>query len=160
MITVNLTVNGRHISREVPPTMSLLEFLRNELRLTGAKHGCGRGECGACTVIMNGEAVDSCLIPIAKADGTEIVTVEGLGTAENLSPLQRSFIECGAIQCGYCTPGMIMSAQALLDKTLTPTTEQIREAIGGNVCRCTGYTKIEEAIRTAANAYMEEKNHG
>lgn len=134
----------------------LLDLLREELHLTGVKKGCGKGECGACTVIMDGKAVNSCMVPAAKAEGCSIETIEGLSKDGILHPLQRAFVDCGAIQCGFCTPGMILSAKALLDRTLTPTEEELREAISGNICRCTGYVKIREAILEAARQMREE----
>ena len=129
--------------------MTLLQAIREIFHITGTKQGCGNGECGACTVIMNGEPVRSCLILAPEADGAEIITLEGIG-GENLSPLQKAFIEEGAIQCGFCTPGMLISARALLDSNPHPTTEEIKLAISGNLCRCTGYVKIIQAIERVA----------
>ena len=150
MEKISLTLNGKFISVEVDPSLRLLDFLRKTLGLTGTKEGCGRGECGACTVIMNGKAVTSCIIPVMRADGAVIETVEGLAKGEKLHPIQEEFIDKGAIQCGFCTPGFIMSSKALLDENPNPTTLEIREALGGNICRCTGYVKIEEAVVAAA----------
>ena len=147
---INLTVNGRKISRLVDCELSLLEFLRDELHLTGTKKGCGKGECGACTVILNGKAVTSCIVPIMRADNGVVTTIEGLAQGGKLTPLQEQFILKGAIQCGFCTPGMIMSAKALLDVNPDPSREEIKEALGGNICRCTGYQPIEEAVLSAA----------
>ncbi|MBO4302245.1 (2Fe-2S)-binding protein [Methanosarcinaceae archaeon] len=150
MERLSFTLNGKKISADVDPDMRLADFLRDQLCLTGTKIGCGKGECGACTVIMNGKAVTSCIIPVMRAEGAVIETIEGLAKGGKLHPLQEEFINKGAIQCGFCTPGFIMSAKALLDENNNPTPEQVREAIGGNICRCTGYVKIEEAILSAA----------
>jgi len=150
MERLSFTLNGKKISADVDPDMRLADFLRDQLCLTGTKIGCGKGECGACTVIMNGKAVTSCIIPIMRAQGAVIETIEGLAKGDKLHPLQEEFINKGAIQCGFCTPGFIMSAKALLDENNNPTPEQVREAIGGNICRCTGYVKIEEAVLSAA----------
>lgn len=147
---LNVTINGEWITEEVDPEVSLLDFLREKMLLTGTKKGCGKGECGACTVIMNGKAVTSCIIPVMRAMDADIRTIEGLADGDKLHPIQEEFINRGAIQCGFCTPGMIMSAKALLDLEPNPDREQVREAIGGNICRCTGYKKIEEAVLGAA----------
>ncbi|WP_258358450.1 (2Fe-2S)-binding protein [Moorella sulfitireducens] len=148
---LKLTINGRVYQVDVSADTTLLELLRDYLGLTGTKEGCGKGECGACTVIMDGLAVDSCLIPAAKADGAEILTIEGLASPDGrLHPLQESFISEGAVQCGFCTPGMIMSAKALLDQNPYPTREEIKVALSGNLCRCTGYAKIITAVEKAA----------
>jgi len=130
--------------------MTLLQMLRERLALTGTKNGCEAGECGACTVLMNGEPVNSCLVLAAEADGAEIVTVEGLAHDDQLDVVQQSFIEEGAVQCGFCTPGVLISARALLDRNPSPTEEEIREALVGNLCRCTGYTRIVRAVQQAA----------
>ena len=147
---IDFKVNGRDYSLEVRDDMRLLDFLREELKLTGTKEGCGEGECGACTVIIDGKAVNSCLVLVPEIDGREVITVEGLERDGRLHPLQESFIEKGAVQCGFCTPGMLMSAKALLDGNADPSDEEIMEAIEGNLCRCTGYYKIVQAIRAAA----------
>lgn len=147
---IDFKVNGRDYSLEVREDMRLLDFLREELKLTGTKEGCGEGECGACTVIIDGKAVNSCLVLVPEIDGREVITVEGLERDGRLHPLQESFIEKGAVQCGFCTPGMLMSAKALLDRNPDPSDEEIMEAIEGNLCRCTGYYKIVQAIRAAA----------
>ncbi len=135
---------------EVDPGRTLLHVLRNELGLKGAKEGCGRGECGSCTVLLNGKAILSCLTLIPAVQGCSITTIEGLETEEGLHPLQKAFIDHGAVQCGYCTPGMILSAKALLDETPSPTQDELREALSGNLCRCTGYVKIVQAVQSMA----------
>ncbi len=147
---IRVTVNGMVETASVPSGMTLLEFLRERLYLTGAKEGCGMGECGACTVLLDGVPVTSCLVLAVEADGREVRTVEGEATDGELSALQRAFIEEGAVQCGFCTPGMIMSARALLQRNPHPSDPEIREAIAGNLCRCTGYEAIVRAIRRAA----------
>jgi carbon-monoxide dehydrogenase small subunit len=149
-ISINLEINEKKYKIKVEPHWTLLHLLRNELGLKGTKVGCGTGECGACTVLVNGESVHSCITLAAQMDGKKITTIEGIGTHENPHPLQQSFIEAGAIQCGFCTPGMILSAKALLDKNPNPTTEEIKRSIDGNLCRCTGYVNIINAIRNAA----------
>lgn len=148
-IAVNLKVNNRNHSLFIPAKTTLLQALRDYLGLTGVKEGCGKGECGACTVLLDGKAVPSCLVLAAQAEGKDVLTVEGLAN-EGLTPLQRAFVEEGAVQCGYCTPGMILSAEALLRENPNPSEEEIKEAISGNLCRCTGYLKIIKAIKKAA----------
>jgi carbon-monoxide dehydrogenase small subunit len=147
---ISVTVNGESYEREVVPATSLLDFLRTDLNLTGTKEGCGEGECGACAVILNGRLVDSCLILAVEADGQTIQTIEGVGRNGRLHPLQNAFAEKGAAQCGYCTPGMIMAAKNLLDHNPKPTAEETLKAIAGNLCRCTGYGSIVDAILSAA----------
>jgi len=142
-----LTINGKEYELAVSPNMTLADLLRQELLLTGTKKGCELGECGTCTVIMNGRAVNSCLVLAVQASGKDIITVEGLETEQGLHPLQKKFIENGAIQCGFCTPGMLLSAKTLLDKNPKPSEQEIRTAISGNLCRCTGYQKIVESIK-------------
>jgi len=142
-----LTINGKEYELAVSPNMTLADLLRQELLLTGTKKGCELGECGTCTVIMNGRAVNSCLVLAVQASGKDIITVEGLETEKGLHPLQKKFIENGAIQCGFCTPGMLLSAKTLLDKNPKPSEQEIRTAISGNLCRCTGYQKIVESIK-------------
>jgi aerobic-type carbon monoxide dehydrogenase small subunit (CoxS/CutS family) len=150
-VPLDLLVNGEHHEVFVPVHKTLLEVLREELDLTGTKHGCELGECGACAVLVDGEAILSCLaLPIEHQAPASIITVEGLADGARLHPLQDTFAELGAAQCGYCTPGMLVTARALLDRTLTPTREQIVEALSGNLCRCTGYVKIFEAVELAA----------
>jgi carbon-monoxide dehydrogenase small subunit len=148
MITQALTMklNGEEVTVQVKPSALLVEVLRDQLELTGTKVACGEGECGACTVLLDGEPVNSCLVPALKIQGREVMTVEGLAPLGELHPLQKAFVEHGAVQCGYCTPGMLMSAKALLDHNPNPTEEEVRQAISGNLCRCTGYAKIVEAI--------------
>lgn len=150
-----LTVNGEQIEAYVDPSIRLVDFLREELQLTGTKIGCKRGECGACTVILNGKAVTSCIIPVMKAQGGVVETIEGLSKNGELHPIQVEFINRGAIQCGFCTPGMIMSAKALIDENPDPTPDEVKEALGGNICRCTGYKKIQEAVLAAAKVMRE-----
>ena len=148
---INLTVNGQKMTVEVESQRTLLELLRDQLSFTGVKEGCGDGECGACTVLMDGQPVRSCLILAVEAQNTEILTIEGLATGDGLHPLQQSFVKEGAVQCGFCTPGFILAAKALLDRHPHPTDQQIREAMGGHLCRCTGYETIFLAIKAAAN---------
>ena len=150
MIKIKINVNGKNHELEVEDSMRLLDILRDELRLTGTKEGCAVGECGACTVIMNGDAVNSCLILATQANNATIKTVENLEQDNVLSKLQNAFVDEGAIQCGFCTPGMLMSAKALLDKNPHPTEEQIKDALEGNLCRCTGYVPILNAVKKAA----------
>ncbi len=155
--TLKFTLNGEPTEVDISPSDLLVDVLRNKLGLTGTKIGCGMGECGACTVILDGLAVDSCLVPAMKAMGANVETIEGVGNADKFHPVQETFMDLGAIQCGYCTPGMIMSSKALLDKNIDPTKEEIREAIAGNICRCTGYVKIEEAVSAAAKVLKGDK---
>lgn len=154
MSTVTLTLNHERRSFEAEPQETLLHLLREKARLTGVKCGCELGECGACTVIYNGRAVNSCCVLAEQADGSDVVTIEGIGTADEPHPLQQAFMDAGAIQCGFCTPGMILSAKALLDRVSHPDEETIREALSGNLCRCTGYSKIIEAVQLAVK-YMD-----
>ncbi|MCX6095278.1 MAG: (2Fe-2S)-binding protein [Candidatus Bipolaricaulota bacterium] len=154
---IRLTVNGKSEEASVPAAMTLLEFLRERLYLTGAKEGCGAGECGACTVLLDGLPVTACLVLAVEGDGREVRTVEGEAKATGLSVLQRAFIEEGAIQCGFCTPGMIMSARGLLERNSNPTDAEIVEAIAGNLCRCTGYEAIVAAIRRAAKEERDRR---
>ena len=150
MINITLNVNHEDYQIEVAPYHTLLDVLRNKLGFTDVKNGCDEGECGACTVLLDGRPVTSCLMLAAQAQGKKIITARGLATNGNLHPLQEKFIEYGAIQCGYCTPGMLLVAKALLDKNPNPTEEEIRTAISGNICRCTGYQQIVEAIMATA----------
>lgn len=150
-LIIELTINGKKKKVETTPSTRLLDLIRGDLHLTGTKEGCGKGECGACTVIMNGELVASCLVLAPQADGAVITTIEGVGDDKGLDPVQEAFIETGAIQCGFCTPGMILAAKKLLEENPHPTEEEIKRGISGNLCRCTGYQKIFDAIRLAAD---------
>jgi carbon-monoxide dehydrogenase small subunit len=149
---INLKVNGEIYEVAVEPRKTLLDIIRDDLGLTGTKKGCDQGECGSCTVIFNGKAVNSCLVLAVEAEGKDVLTIEGLAKGTKLHPIQEAFINHGAIQCGFCTPGMIMSAKVLLDKNPNPTEKEVRDAIGGNLCRCTGYVKIVEAILAATKS--------
>jgi aerobic-type carbon monoxide dehydrogenase small subunit (CoxS/CutS family) len=148
---LTMIVNDHEVKVDVQADELLVDVLRDRLGLIGTKVGCNEGECGACTVIMGGEAVLACLLPALRAQGQQITTIEGLSDGETLHPLQQAFVEHGAVQCGYCIPGFIMSAKALLDRSQHPTRDEIKEAIAGNLCRCTGYVKIIEAIEEVAN---------
>ena len=150
MYPLTMTLNGESVSVEIEPFDLLVDVLRDKLGLTGTKIGCNEGECGACTVIMDGETVNSCLVLAAEANGKSIVTVEGVGSRDKLHPVQKAFVEHGGMQCGFCTPGMIVTATYLLNENPHPTEEEIREGLAGNFCRCTGYTKIIESIEAAA----------
>jgi aerobic carbon-monoxide dehydrogenase small subunit len=150
-IRVTFSVNGETHNLLAWPMARLLDVLREELRLTGTKEGCGEGECGACSVIIDGELVNSCLVPIAQANETKIITIEGVAEGERLHALQRAFIECGGAQCGICTPGMIMAAIHLLHLNPNPSETEIRNGLAGNLCRCTGYMKIFDAVRFTTN---------
>ena len=150
-LIIELTINGKKRKVETTSSTRLLDLLRDDLHLTGTKEGCGKGECGACTVIMNGELVASCLILAPQADGAVITTIEGVGDDTCLDPVQEAFIETGAVQCGFCTPGMILVAKKLLKENPHPDEEEIKRGISGNLCRCTGYQKIFDAIKLAAN---------
>ena len=149
-LVVHYTINGRRYEAYIEPNFTLLEVVRDELRLTGAKEGCGTGDCGACSMIVNGKLVTSCLMLAPQAEGAEILTIEGLAQDGQLHPVQQAFIEQGAVQCGFCIPGMILAGKVLLDENPRPSQQEIREAIAGNLCRCTGYTRIVEAIAAAA----------
>ena len=155
-----LTVNGQPRAAEVPPLKRLLDVLREDLALTGTKEGCGEGECGACSVVLDGELVNSCLVPACQADGASVLTVEGLAAqgklGEELAPVQKCFLEHGAAQCGICTPGMLVAARCFLDARTPATDEAVREALAGNLCRCTGYQKIIEAVQLAASIKAKE----
>lgn len=149
-MSVTLTVNGSLLTLEAPPAARLLDVLRERLGLTGTKEGCGEGECGACTVLLDGVPVNSCLVALGQCGGREVTTIEGLGDARHLTPLQEAMVTEGGAQCGICTPGMLLSAEALLRERPAPTDTEIREAIAGNVCRCTGYQRIVNAIAEGA----------
>lgn len=157
-LKIELTINGK--KREVKTTTStrLLDLIRDDLHLTGTKEGCGKGECGACTVIMNGELVASCLVLALQADGAVITTIEGIGDDKCLDPVQEAFIETGAVQCGFCIPGMILAAKKLLEENPHPDEEEIKQGISGNLCRCTGYQKIIDAIKLVANRLSSSDN--
>ena len=151
MIAVTFILNGKEMHVESKVNRTLLELLREDFGLTGAKNSCGgEGECGSCTVIMDGYAVNACLVPVGQVDGSSVLTIEGLSSDEEQHPIQTAFLESGAVQCGYCTPGAILSVKALLDKIPDPSNEMIKEALSGNLCRCTGYVKMVHAVKTAA----------
>ena len=152
---ISLKVNGHEYTLSVEPRQTLLDTLRYDLRLTGTKEGCGDGNCGSCTVRMDGQAVNSCLMLAVRADGRNVTTIEGLATDARLHPLQEAFADLGAAQCGYCTPGFLITAKALLDEHSHPTRDQIREALSGNLCRCTGYQQIFEAVEAAIQSGAE-----
>ena len=147
---IQMRVNGEEVEGWVEPRRTLLDFLRDDLNLTGTKKGCDLGNCGSCTVLMDGKPINSCLVLAVEAEGREILTIEGLSEGSKLHPIQEAFIQHGAVQCGYCTPGMILSAKALLDENPRPSEEEVRIAISGNLCRCTGYKRIVGAILNMA----------
>ena len=147
---IEMTINGALYYTDVPPMKPLLAVLREDLGFAGPKEGCGEGECGACSVIIDGKLVNACLVPAVQASGSEILTVEGLGDPDDMDLLQRAFVSEGAVQCGFCTPGMVMAARALLEENPTPTRDEIKVALSGNICRCTGYEKIYDAVEKAA----------
>lgn len=153
---IKLIINGEPAEVTVSPRATLLEVIRDKLELTGTKEACSLGECGACTVILDGKAVNSCLVLAVEANGKEILTIEGLSKNGQLHPLQKAFIDEGAVQCGFCTPGMILSAKALLDKNPEADEDEIKEALAGNLCRCTGYIKIVKAVKTAAQTMKKQ----
>ncbi len=148
--TIHIKINGQPQEVAVEPHWTLLEMVREQLALTGSKEGCGTGDCGACSMIVDGRLITSCLMLAPEADGSEVLTIEGLARNGELHPVQQSFIEAGGVQCGFCTPGMIMAAKALLDRNPRPTLEDVRLGLAGNLCRCTGYAKIYEAVLAAA----------
>jgi len=153
---IRFVLNGEKVRVDVPAHWTLLRLLRDKLGLTGTKEGCGIGECGTCTVLLEGVPVNSCLVMAPKVEGKRVETVEGLGTRDSLHPLQKSFIDHGAVQCGFCTPGILMSSKALLDGNPRPTREEIKDAIAGHLCRCTGYHQIIEAVEEAGKSLKEE----
>ena len=148
-IKVSINVNGINYTKEIDPSIRLIDFLRDDLKLKGTKEGCGEGECGACTVIVNGKAINSCLMLASSAHEKNVITIEGISDKDTLHPIQEAFMEVGAIQCGYCTPGMILSAKALLDEKPNASEEEIKVSLSGNLCRCTGYKKIIQAVMLA-----------
>lgn len=150
-LLLSLTVNGDSVELAVTPNSTLLEVLRNDLGLTGVKEGCSEGTCGACTVLMDGRPIRSCITLAVEAEGAEILTIEGVAASGELHPVQEAFVDHGAVQCGFCTPGMVLASKALLDKDPSPSDDTIRNALAGNFCRCTGYTKILQAVRAAAD---------
>jgi len=152
---VRITINGLLREVAVPANRTLLDLLREDLDLTGTKHGCGEGDCGACTVLLDGEPVNACLVLAAEAEGREVTTIEGLASGALLHPVQQAFVDAGAVQCGYCTPGMVLVAAALVAHNPSPTESDVRHAISGNFCRCTGYQKIVEAVLTASARVRE-----
>jgi aerobic-type carbon monoxide dehydrogenase small subunit (CoxS/CutS family) len=157
-VSISFTLNGDKVTAEVPPSWTLLNTLREYFELTGPKEGCGAGECGACTVIVDGKAVNSCIYPIPEVEGKSVTTIEGIaGKDGTLHPLQKAFIENNGVQCGFCTSGMIMAAKALLDHNPDPTEDEIRTGIAGNLCRCTGYVQIVESIEKAGEMIRQEK---
>lgn len=156
--TIALNINAENYLLKIEDNELLLDVIRVKAGLTGTKHGCGTGECGACTVLIDGEPVNSCIYLAVRAEGKKIITVEGLSNGDALHPLQRAFINNAAVQCGFCGPGMLMSAKALLDTNPNPTDEEIREGIAGNICRCSGYVKIVKAIHEAAQVIANERN--
>ena len=158
--TINVRVNDVDYTREVSSSKTLLDFLREDLELTGAKKGCDNGDCGSCTILLDGKPILSCLFLAVEADGHDILTIEGMSRGNRLHPLQEAFIEAGAIQCGYCTPGMVLAAKALLEENPNPTEGEIREAIAGHLCRCTGYGHIVTAIKNAANREKVQEKGG
>jgi carbon-monoxide dehydrogenase small subunit len=158
LFTLKAKVNGKPINLTVDPRRRLLDVLREDLGFTGVKEGCGEGECGACTVLFNGKPVNSCMILAPEANGSEITTIEGMAPEGTLHPIQEAFLEAGAVQCGYCTPGMVLSAKALLDGNRDPDEGEIKIALSGNLCRCTGYTKIFKAVHLAAQKLSLEED--
>ncbi|MEF3244950.1 MAG: (2Fe-2S)-binding protein [Caldisericaceae bacterium] len=149
-VEIHFTLNGEEYNLTVPANLTLLQIIRERIGLTGTKRGCGKGECGACTVIFNGKSVNSCLVLAPKVDESEVLTVEGIGTFDHPHPIQEAFVEEGAVQCGFCTPGFVVSSYYLLSKNPHPSEEEIREGLSGNLCRCTGYIKIINALKKAS----------
>ncbi|MDC7245529.1 MAG: (2Fe-2S)-binding protein [Sphaerochaetaceae bacterium] len=155
---ISLTINNESYVREVAVNRTLLEFLREDLGLTGAKEGCNEGECGACTVLVDGKPVNSCLMLAVEADGSTILTIEGLADGDKLHPLQQAFIDEGAVQCGFCTPGMIMTGKAIIDEYGNPSEQEIRKLMEGNLCRCTGYTRVIKTVKKTADSMVENSD--
>lgn len=156
--TIRFTVNGKELEVAPPPMKRLLDVLREDLGLTGTKEGCGEGECGSCSVRMNGDLVNSCMVPILQVSGATVETVEGLAREDEMHPLQKAFLECGGAQCGICTPGMLMAATHLLRHTPRPTMAEIREGLAGNLCRCTGFIRIFESVVAASTTENETES--
>ena len=154
---VDFILNGKNVSVDVEADEVLVDTLREKLMLTGTKKGCGTGDCGTCTVLLDGEAVRSCILLTAMVEGRKVTTIEGVGSVDNLHPVQQAFIDTSAVQCGFCTPGMVLTSIALLDKNPDPTEEEIRTALSGNLCRCTGYEKIVKAVRLAAERMAKKE---
>ncbi len=157
---LTMKLNGEDVEVAIEPSVMLIDVLRGTLHLIGTKESCGRGECGACTVLLDGEAVNSCITPAMSAMNRELLTIEGLGRPGKLHPIQEAFVEYGAVQCGFCTPGMVLTAKALLDVNPNPTEGEVREALSGNLCRCTGYVKIVEAVLMAAKKLRKQPEAG
>ncbi|WP_372995004.1 (2Fe-2S)-binding protein [Lutispora sp.] len=157
MMTLSFNLNGKETKVEINPWDTLANVLRRNLMLTGTKKGCEEGECGACTVLLEGKPVNSCIVPAAKVQGKKVVTIEGLSDNGELHPIQEAFIEAGAIQCGFCTPGVVLSAKALLDMDIMPSEEEIKQELSGHLCRCTGYVQFIEAVKLAS-AKLQKKN--
>lgn len=155
MINLKFILNRKEIKATTEPSIRLIDLLRDKLNLTGTKEGCGVGECGACTVLMNGKTVNSCLILAAQIEGSKIVTIEGIANGNELHPIQKNFLKYGAVQCGFCSPAMVLSAYALLEENPNPTEEEIKDAIAGNLCRCTGYKQIIEAIKESTKELVK-----
>ena len=155
--TITVTVNDEKYTRDVAVSRTLLEFVREELGLTGAKEGCNEGECGACTVILDGKAISSCMYLAVDADGKSVLTIEGLASNGELHPLQQAFVDEGAVQCGFCTPGMVLTAKAILDEVPNPSEDEIRKMMEGNLCRCTGYNRIIDAVKKVADELNQVK---
>lgn len=154
--TINVTINHESEQVVVPSNMTLMQMLREKVALTGTKNGCSAGECGACTVLMNGEPVNSCMVLAVECDGAQIVTVEGLAGDKQLDPIQEAIIQAGGVQCGFCTPGILISSRALLDRNPSPGEQEIKEALVGNLCRCTGYERIIESVKAAAKVQLAQ----
>lgn len=157
MQELTCVINGKKVEKTIDPNMTLADFLRTEMKLTGTKKGCEEGECGACTVLINEIAVDSCLVPAMKANNKNILTIEGLSQNGELDPIQEAFVEAGAIQCGFCTPGVVMSAKAMMMKNDNPTKEEVRDELSGHFCRCTGYLQFYDAIKIASEKIRAKK---
>lgn len=156
MKEISLRINNKDYKVEVEEDLRLIDLLRDKLHLTGTKEGCGEGECGACTVIIDGDIANSCLIMAFQADGKEILTIEGMEGTDEIHPIQQAFVDVGAVQCGFCIPGMVLATKSILDKNINPSEDEIREGISGNLCRCTGYTKIVDAVKISSEYLNKE----